>query len=86
MSLTLELSPELEAALREEAGRRGMQPEAYAAADVLMNSLPLSTPRVLRDHQAWLAQLQAWIDSHDRSVPPLPDEAVSRSSFYEDHL
>jgi hypothetical protein len=85
MSLTLELPPETEAALRQEAKQVGVGPEELAASIVRERfETPPGRPWVAT--QEWRNELQAWIDSHDPNIPPLSDYAVSRESFYEDHL
>ncbi|MBL9171766.1 MAG: CopG family transcriptional regulator [Verrucomicrobiales bacterium] len=36
------------------------------------------------DQAAKIESFIAWAKSHSRSLPPLPSEAVSRKSYYED--
>lgn len=33
--------------------------------------------------EAWAREFRQWAESHDRTAPPLPPEAVSRESIYE---
>ena len=33
--------------------------------------------------EEWARELRAWAASHDPSIPPLSDEAMSRESIYE---
>jgi hypothetical protein len=33
--------------------------------------------------EEWIQQATEWAQSHDRSIPLLSEEAVSRESFYE---
>ena len=34
--------------------------------------------------EEWKKELRDWIESHAFTGPPLPDEALSRQSIYED--
>jgi hypothetical protein len=87
MSLTIDLPPDLESRVREEAGKHGLDageytlkliqqnlPEMKAKPGCLWNTL---TP------EEWLHAFDEWANSHDTSIPPLSDDAVSRESFYE---
>ena len=87
MTMTINLDPELEARLREEAAKKGLDASDYAA-HLIEQNLPVGAPaheslwNTLTPEE-WLRAFDAWANSHDTSIPPLPDEAVSRESFYE---
>jgi hypothetical protein len=87
MALQIELSPEAELRLRKAAAAEGTDPAEYARLlierhlptdDVNQQSLWRTLPA-----EEWKRAAREFIESHDRSVPLLPDEAVSRESFYE---
>lgn len=86
MSLTIELPPDLESRVREEAGKHGLDAGEYTLK-LIEQSLPaVVSGQSLWDTltpEEWRRAAQEWIDSHDTSIPPLSDEAVSRESFYE---
>ena len=71
MTITLELSPEIEERFLAEARARGLSIEDCLRA-------------FLMEHTAgdWEREFRAWAESHDRATPPLSDEAVSRESIY----
>ncbi|NLC55978.1 MAG: hypothetical protein GX774_03975 [Armatimonadetes bacterium] len=86
MRLVLELKPEVEERIRKEAEQRGMDAGEYAQ-DLLERLLPaVEQPPSLWETltpEEWKREFDAWVQSHDRSIPLLSDEAVSRESFYE---
>ncbi len=79
MTLTLEIPPETEAALKDKAMRRGLSLDAYlldlAARDTSVQDLPTTR----------LAAVRA-IGSYDTrraaGLPPLSDADISRESIY----
>jgi hypothetical protein len=85
MTLTLNVSPELENRLRAEAARKGIPAEEYARMlleEQLLNG-PQPTERgkiTPQDRKQWLNH---WIQSN-RGLPTLPDEAFERASFYDE--
>ena len=87
MTLTLELSPEREAALKAQAQARGMSVEEWllelterAAPSTSIAHLQKTNPK------EWARQFRAWADSHDPNTPVLSDEAMSRESIYPDRI
>ena len=100
MTVTLDLPPEKEAALKAQAQARGLSLEQWMLelADQSVGE------RRLRDHQRdgaedagghhgaddvalpeeWARQFDAWVDSHNPDTPALSDEAMSRESIYPD--
>ena len=87
MTLTLELSPEREAALKAQAEARGIsvQEWLFQLADQL--APPASIAHLQRTNpQEWLRQFRAWAESHDRTTPLLSDEAINRESIYPDRV
>jgi hypothetical protein len=87
MTLTLELSPEREAALKAQAQARGMSVEEWLL-ELTKQTRPAAA-RSLQDEltpEEWVRQFNAWVDGHDCTAPPLSDEAISRESIYPDRL
>lgn len=82
MSLTLDLAPEIEAALRDEAERSGRSPEELAS-EAVSNRFRGLTPRPKLTPEEWVQQATAWIEGH-RRWPVLTDSAHERESFYGD--
>ena len=90
MTLTIEVSGELEAALKAQANEHGLTAERVARR-VLEQAL---TPGADREESAFsdtsgttgeekARAFVQWAKSH-RDTPPLSDEAVSRASMYPD--
>ncbi len=92
MTLTLELTPELEQCLQAEAEKRGIGAREYAQF-LLQNilrmmkldggsNLPLyitATP------EEWIREFEAFVDSlKDIDAPEIPAEALRRENMYED--
>ncbi len=82
MTLTIELTPELEARLQHEAERQGMASELYARQLLEEQLLPTRTTSSQRSPQEWAKAFNEWVNGHDPNLPPLPDEAYERESFY----
>lgn len=84
MTLTIELAPEVEEQLRREAEQQGMASETYARQLLEERLLPAQElPFWARaSREEWLQAFNEWMDSHDANLPPLPDEAYNRESFY----
>jgi hypothetical protein len=87
MPLMIELSPEAELRLRKAAAAEGADPEEFARRLIEQN-LPTvdetqqSLWRTLSPED-WKKAAREFVESHDPSIPPLPDEAVARESIYE---
>lgn len=85
MTLTINVSPELEATLTARAKAQSLSAEQYAA-HVLENELtggrPQSSGQLSVDEIA--RDFVQWASSH-RYTPPLSDAAVSRAAMYPDH-
>jgi hypothetical protein len=87
MTILIEFSPEEEAALKALAAARGLTVATWLK-DLARQHAPLATIAELQrtNPEEWARQFRAWADSHDRNVPVLPDEAMSRESIYPDRL
>lgn len=85
MTLTLELSPEREAALKAQAQARGMSVEQWLL-DLTEQLAPSTSIAHLQktNPKEWARQFHEWAESHDRLTPLLSDEAISRESIYPD--
>lgn len=84
MTLTIDIPPELEDRLQEEAGRRGVAAEELARTFLEERLLsPVVSPLWERPAD-WERAFDEFIASQDPQRPPLSDEATSRDSFYGD--
>ena len=87
MTLILELPPEREQQLREEAAQQGQTLEAYALARLLATA-PHAEPRPFYETATPEERAKAyleWAQSHDFvTAPPIPDAALRREAMYED--
>jgi hypothetical protein len=86
MTLTIQLEPETESRLEQEAAKHGVNASEYARL-LIERSLPSerSATASLWETLApeeWIRQTREWIDTH-RDWPVLPPEAYERASFYE---
>jgi hypothetical protein len=63
MSLTLNLAPEIEQRLRNQAAQHGQSPEEYLAR-LVEQSLPVEPARRKRSTEEWLAEFYAWVATH----------------------
>ena len=79
--MTLNLSSDLEAQIRERAASLGQDVEAFviqAVAEKLADA-ELQTKPITRNHEEWKKKLQAWIDLHPVVTHFVDD---SRESIY----
>jgi hypothetical protein len=91
MTLTIDLSPELERRLQEEASKRGIPTPEYARAvlEVHLSKAPAAGEEkspfyATATHEEWVAAFDKWIADHAVNGPPLPPEALRREHFYGD--
>jgi hypothetical protein len=87
VTLTIDLDPEVEERLREEAGKQGVEVDVYARR-LIEGALPTAGPQHGVRWQTltadeWIRELKAWAESHERDQPLLSDYAVSREGIYE---
>ena len=84
MTLTLELTPERERQLQQEATKRGQDPGTYALS-LLQSAMTATTLYEQRTHEERTRAFLDWVASHvDTSAPPIPMEALRRENPYED--
>jgi hypothetical protein len=83
MTIQIELSPEKEFLLAEEAVLRGIAPEQYARKllDEAISSRPAGRGKLTREG---LHAMLKRIGEGAENRPKLPTSAFSRESFYED--
>jgi hypothetical protein len=86
MTLQIQLSPEAESRLEQEAARRGLDTGEYARVLIEQN-LAASASGVQPlwkslSPEEWVREFEAWTESH-RDLPVLPPEAYERASSYE---
>jgi len=76
MSITIDLPPAIESAVRADAEARGLDP-----ASVLVEVIA----KRYAARAEWERKLKALSEGVDSSLPPLSDEALRREGLYEDH-
>jgi hypothetical protein len=87
MTVTIELSPEREAALKAQAQARGLTIEQWLLELAEQQTPPSSIAHLQRTNpKEWARQFRAWADSHDPNISVLSDEAMSRESIYPDRM
>jgi predicted transcriptional regulator len=79
MSVTIQLSPEVEARLRQKAAQHGQSPEVYVQ-QIVEASLGPAIPARQMTTEEWLAEFRAWVASHADWPGEFDD---SRESIYE---
>ncbi len=86
MSLSIQLTPELEAALREKAAAEGKDPSALAleavAEGLAASDRPVSATTTARRLEAW-GRFVAGMREHANNLPPGHVVDDSRESIYE---
>jgi hypothetical protein len=87
LTLTIELPPELENRLRQEAAKQGLNANDYARR-LIEHHLPppASEGQSLWETLApeeWIRRTREWAESH-HDWPVLPPGADDRASFYEE--
>jgi hypothetical protein len=85
MTVTLDLPPEKEAALKAQAQARGLSIEQWMLEVVDQHVPPISIAHLQKTNpQEWARHFDAWVDSHKSNTPVLSDEAMSRENIYPD--
>jgi hypothetical protein len=83
MTVTLELSPEVEERIIAEAKAQGLSVEDYIQRKLEGKSIA-PDPNAL-PFEEWSQKWNEWLRSHDYiKAPPLSDEAISRESIYRE--
>jgi hypothetical protein len=85
MTITIDVLPEVEARLREEAARRGQQTEEFVSS--LLSEMFRATTEPFYQTatpQEWARAFREWAASHDTTAPPIPLESLRRENMYED--
>jgi predicted transcriptional regulator len=85
MTVTIELSEEQAAALKQQAEGRGLTVERWLQ-QVAAQLAPSTSRAHLQetDPEEWARRFHEWAESHDRTTPLLSDQAISRESIYPD--
>ena len=84
MTVTLNLTPEIEAGLLAQAQAEGLTLEQFLNRAVQSLAQP-SIPTIPQDSEEWTRSFNAWVHSHDHdNLPILSDEAISREFIYRD--
>jgi hypothetical protein len=84
MTLTVQIPPELQSRLQAEAAEHGLTAEEYVR--LVLEKMFVSPRRaplwMTATKEEWLKAFNAWMDSHDPTLPPLSEEAISRETMY----
>lgn len=84
--MTIVLDPELEARLRAVAAQRGTDPQTLAVQAIEDATSLDPMHRVLWNGMTvseWIRESREWAEGN-RNWPNVPDESLSRESFYAD--
>jgi hypothetical protein len=82
MSIQIELRPEIEAELTAQAHKKGIPISQYVQR-ILEQHLPAQPVESAMTPEERAEAFQGWVDNFPyRRTTPLPDEAISRESFY----
>jgi hypothetical protein len=82
--ITLNLNPELENQIEQEANLKGLSVEQYIQSliEKSLENKDKNKPEAL-EYEAWEEKLNQFINrSLDVSIKPLSDEAISRENIY----
>lgn len=83
MSISVELTPEIEARIRAEAEAQGVSVEKYLVAVLeSFTGRPHRPFYATASPKEWARAFRAWAQSHDLVSPLLSDEAISRERIY----
>jgi hypothetical protein len=85
MTLIIDVAPEVEGRLREEAARRGQDAGEYVSD--LLSEMFRERPRPFYETaspEEWVRAFREWAASHKSTAPPIPLEALRRENMYED--
>ena len=85
MTIQVELAPEAEQRLAEQAKAHGMSLPEYAERVLSLAGLedsPLGPGPLTPEKAAWFLKAMA---EGGEDIPILPEEAFTRASFYQDH-
>lgn len=87
MTVTIELSEEQAAALKEQAEGQGLTVERWLE-QVAAHLAPSTSLAHLQktDPEEWARRFHEWAESHDRTTPLLSEQAISRESIYPDRI
>jgi hypothetical protein len=81
MTVTMELKPEIEARLREQAAAQGVSIEVYIQR--VLESITAEPKPISPEDRS--RRFEEWMKGHSYiKVPPLSDEAISRENIYGD--
>ena len=87
MTVTLDLSPEQEAALKALAEQRGITIEQWFLQFAEQHASAGSIAHLQQTNPAeWMRQFREWAEGHDRTTPLLSDDAISRESIYSERV
>jgi hypothetical protein len=79
--IQIEVSPEMEARFAAAAKAQGLEAASYAKSLIESAALQAAPSANKRNIEAFLKTMAAYSDK----IPPLPEQAFTRESFYRDH-
>ncbi len=86
MSLTIELPPDVERRLEDEAARRGIE-AGDLAREFIEQQLPASPDVASMTPQERAEAFRAWVRTHQHiDAPVIPLEALRREYLYDDRI
>jgi hypothetical protein len=87
MTVTLQLSEEQAAALKEQAAALGLTVERWLEQIAAQLAPSTSVAHLQKaDPQEWASRFHEWAEGHNRTTPLLPEQAISRASIYPDRI
>jgi hypothetical protein len=86
MTVTLELTPEIEERIRAKAAARGLPVEKFIET-VIENDVSNGGQKSFHDTappEEWEKAFTQWVNANRPHHPPLSDEAISRENIYQE--
>ncbi len=84
MGINIELRPDLEVRLTEEASAQGMTVSSYLETVLDKNAAEAQSSQSALTAEEWSRELRQWAKEFPGQTPLLSDNAISRESIYDD--
>ena len=84
MAINIELRPDLEERLAEEARAQGMSLSSYLETVLDKNAADSQSLQTALTPEEWGRELRQWAKDFPGQTPLLTDQAISRESIYDD--
>ena len=86
-TVTIDLSEQQAALLAAKASAQGLTLAAWLVQIAEQHAPSSSVAHLQQTNPAeWARHFHVWAENHDRTKPPLSDEAVGRESIYPDRI